>query len=66
MERELTSLILKAQNEHEEIILEVTDFRAGTEYGYNHPCERELQQHEIDARRAEQRYYELHPEECKG
>ena len=66
VERELTSLILKAQNEHEEIILEVSDFRAGTEYGYNHPCERELQQYEIDARRAEQRYYELHPEECKG
>ena len=66
VERELTSLILKAQNEHEEIILEVTDFRAGTEYGYNHPCERELQQYEIDARRAEQRYYKLYPEECKG
>ena len=66
VERELTSLILKAQQEHEEIILEVTDFRAGTEYGYNHPCERELQQYEIDVRRAEQRYYELHPEECKG
>ena len=65
VERELTSLILKAQQEHEEIILEVSDFRAGTEYGYNHPCERELQQYEIDARRAEQRYYELHPEECK-
>ena len=66
VERELTSLTLKAQQEHEEIILEVTDFRAGTEYGYNNPCERELQQYEIDARRAEQRYYELHPEECKG
>ena len=66
VERELTSLILKAQQEHEEIILEVTDFRAGTEYGYNTPCERELQQYEIDARRAEQRYYELHPEECKS
>ena len=65
VERELTSLILKAQQDHEEIILEVSDFRAGTEYGYNHPCERELQQYEIDARRAEQRYYELHPEECK-
>ncbi|MBO5816734.1 MAG: hypothetical protein J6R26_02155 [Paludibacteraceae bacterium] len=66
VERELTSLILKAQQEHEEIILEVSDFRAGTEYGYNNPCERELQQYEIDARRAEQRYYELHPEECKS
>lgn len=61
VERELTSLILKAQQEYEEIILEVSDFRAGTEYGYNHPCERELQQYEIDARRAEQRYYKLHP-----
>ena len=66
VERELTSLILKAQQEHEEVILEVTDYKPGTEYGYNHPCERELQQYEINARRAEQRYYELHPEECKG
>ena len=33
----LTDLILKAQA-HEEIILEVTDFRPGTEYGYNTPC----------------------------
>ncbi len=64
-EDKLTQIILKAQQEHEEIILEVNDFRAGTEYGYNHPCERELQQYEIDARHAEQRYYELHPEECK-
>ena len=65
-EKELTNKLLKAQQEHEEIILEVTDFRAGTEYGYNTPCERELQQYEIDACRAEQRYYKLHPEECKG
>ena len=65
-EKALTDLILKAQNEHEEIILEVIDFTPGTQYGYDHPCVRELQQHEIDARRAEQRYYELHPEECKG
>ena len=65
-EDKLTQIILKAQKEHEEVILEVTDYKPGTEYGYNHPCERELQQHEIDARRAEQRYYELHPEECKG
>ena len=42
-EKELTNKLLKAQQEHEEIILEVTDFRAGTEYGYNTPCERELQ-----------------------
>ena len=64
-EDKLTQIILKAQNEHEEVILEVTDYKPGTEYGYNHPCERELQQHEIYARRAEQRYYELHPEEHK-
>ena len=43
IEKELTDLILKAQNEHEEIILEVTDFTHGTEYGYNTPCEPELQ-----------------------
>ena len=65
-EDKLTRIILKAQKEHEEVILEVTDYKPGTEYGYNHPCEHELQQHEIDARRAEQRYYKLHPEECKG
>ena len=43
VEQELTRLILKAQKEHEEIILEVTDFRPGTEYGYDHPCPPELQ-----------------------
>ena len=43
VERELTSLILKAQNSHEEIILEVSDFRPGTESGYNTPCPVELQ-----------------------
>ena len=43
VEQELTRLILKAQNAHEEIILEVIDFRPGTEYGYNTPCEPELQ-----------------------
>ena len=64
-EIELTNLILKAQN-HEEIILEVTDFRPGTEYGYDHPCEPELQEHKRDARRAEQRYYQLFPEERRG
>ena len=42
-EKELTDLILKAQNEHEEIILDVTDFRPGTEYEYNTPCPPELQ-----------------------
>jgi hypothetical protein len=29
-EKSLTSLILKAQNSHEEIILEITDYRAGS------------------------------------
>ena len=56
VEKELTNKLLKAQQEHEEIILEVEEFRPGTELGYNTPCPRELQQYEIDARRAEQRY----------
>ena len=43
IEKQLTDLILKAQNEHEEIILEVTDFTPGTQYGYDHPCPPELQ-----------------------
>ena len=43
VEQELTRLILKAQNAHEEIILEVIDFTPGTEYGYNHTCPPELQ-----------------------
>ena len=38
VEKQLTDLILQAQQSHEEIILEVTDFRPGTEYGYNTPC----------------------------
>ena len=63
-EIELTELILQAQNAHEEIILEITDFRPGTESGYNTKCPLELQQWEIDTRRAEERYYQLHPEEC--
>ena len=42
-EKELTDLILKAQKEHEEIILEVIDFTPGTQYGYDHPCPPELQ-----------------------
>ena len=53
VEQELTRLILKAQNAHEEIILEVTDFRPGTEYGYNTPCPPELQECVRDARRTE-------------
>ena len=43
VEQEMTRLILKAQNTHEEIILEVIDFRPGTELGYNTPCPPELQ-----------------------
>ena len=43
VEQELTRLILKAQNAHEEILLEVIDFTPGTEYSYNHPCPPELQ-----------------------
>ena len=43
IEKELTDLILNAQNEREEIILEVSDFRPGTEYGYNTLCPPELQ-----------------------
>ena len=41
-EIELTNLLSSIQN-HEEIILDISDYRPGTEYGYNHPCERELQ-----------------------
>ena len=64
-EDKLTQIILKAQREYEEVILEVCDFRAGTEFGYNHPCERELQEYVRDCYRAEQRYNEFHPEEHK-
>lgn len=42
-QNKFTNLLLETQNTHEEIILEVTDFRAGTEYGYNTPCPPELQ-----------------------
>ena len=38
VETQLTQLLLQTQTAHEEIILEVTDFRPGTEYGYNTPC----------------------------
>ena len=41
-ELELTNLLKQAQN-HEEIILEVIDFRPGTDYGYDTPCPPELQ-----------------------
>ena len=63
VEQSLTQLLLKAQNNHEEIILEIIDYRPGTEYGYDHPCESVLQEHNRDAHRAEERYYQLHPEE---
>ena len=43
IEKELTDLILKAQNAHEEIILEVIDYCPGTQYGYDHLCPPELQ-----------------------
>ena len=43
IEKELTDLILKAQNAHEEIILEVIDYCPGTQYGYDHLCPTELQ-----------------------
>ena len=43
IEELFTSTLLEAQNNHEEIILEVTDFRPGTEYGYNTMCPPELQ-----------------------
>ena len=41
-ENKFTNLLLETQS-HEEIILEVTDFRPGTEYDYNTPCPSELQ-----------------------
>ena len=63
VENKLTQLLLQTQNNHEEIILEVIDYRPGTEYGYDHPCESVLQEHNRDAHRAEERYYQLHPEE---
>ena len=44
VEQSLTQLLLQTQESHEEIILEVIDFRPGTEYGYDHPCPRELQE----------------------
>ena len=43
VEIQLTQLLLQTQESHEEIILEVTDFRPGTELGYNTPCPPELQ-----------------------
>ena len=59
VEQELTRLILKAQNTHEEIILEVIDFTPGTDLG-SRPCPHELQQHVIDSRHTAERYNRLH------
>ena len=41
-EVELTNLLNSIQHE-EEIILDIFDYRPGTEYGYNTPCPPELQ-----------------------
>ena len=41
-EIELTNLLSDIQN-HEEIILDISDYRPGTDYGYNTPCPPELQ-----------------------
>ena len=65
-EKQLTDFILKAQNNHEEIFLEVIDHSPGTQYGYDTPCPRELQKHIIDANHATDRYYQQHPEERKS
>lgn len=56
-EKTLTDFILKVQQEHEEIILEVNDYRPDTDSGYDTPCPRELQQHVLDARAAAKRYH---------
>ena len=59
VEQELTRLILKTQNDHEEIILEVIDYRPDTDAGYDTACPIELQQHKIDERRAAKRLSQL-------
>ena len=43
VEQSLTQSLLQTQESHEEIILEVIDFRSGTDYGYDTPCPPELQ-----------------------
>lgn len=43
VERALVEQILQAQESHEEIILDISDFRPGTEYGYNTPCPPQIQ-----------------------
>jgi hypothetical protein len=59
VENQLTQLLLKTQNDHEEIILEVIDYRPDTDAGYDIPCPIELQQHKIDERRAAKRLSQL-------
>ena len=44
-ELEFTNLLKQTQDNHEEIILEVSDYTSGTEYGYNTKCPPELQKH---------------------
>lgn len=44
MENVLTQLLLEAQNNHEEIILDVVEYRPGTDDGYDRPCPPELQE----------------------
>ena len=66
IEELLTAALLEAQNNHEEILLEVIDYSPGTQYGYDHPCPPELQKHIIDANHATERYYQQHPEERKS
>ena len=43
IEELITSELLEAQNNHEEIILDVSDFRHSTEYGYDTQCPAVLQ-----------------------
>ena len=38
IEKQLTDLILQAQKDHEEVILEVIDYSPGTQLGYDTPC----------------------------
>ena len=72
-ETELTNLLKNAQS-NEEIILEVIDFRPGTEYGYNTPCpssecacEKEIRSAHF-ARRPSSSILVLakHSDDCKG
>ena len=43
IESQFTQLLLQTQESHEEIILEVINFRPGTDYGYDTPSPPELQ-----------------------